>query len=102
MMSALKGREGGPGKADEVREFSKGGCVKMLTGGRGSNNRKILRTSYMEAPLQESCNLPIPVKQKDSQLRIMHFAFGCKRTAGKTVKDRRNSLTSLPSSHLSL
>ena len=33
MTSALKGREGGPGKADEVREFSKGGCVKMQTRG---------------------------------------------------------------------
>ena len=28
MTSAL---EGGPGKADKVREFSKGGCVKMRT-----------------------------------------------------------------------
>ena len=38
MTSALKGG-GGPGKADEVREFSKGGCVKMRT--RGGGGQKI-------------------------------------------------------------
>ena len=40
------GVEGGSGKADEVRELSKGGCVNLRTrGGRGSKNLEILRTS---------------------------------------------------------
>ena len=34
MMSALEGGAG-PGKADKVRELSKGGCVKMQTRGEG-------------------------------------------------------------------
>ena len=34
MTSALKGG-GDPGKLDEVREFTKGGCVKMWTRGEG-------------------------------------------------------------------
>ena len=34
MTSALQG-EGGLGKADEVRESSKGSCVKMRTRGEG-------------------------------------------------------------------
>ena len=43
MTSALEGG-GGPGKADKVREFSKGGCVKVRTrGGRGSKIRQICR-----------------------------------------------------------
>ena len=45
MTSALEGG-GGLGKADIVMEMSKGGCVKMQTGGgRGSKNPKIFRTS---------------------------------------------------------
>ena len=44
MMSAFEGRRG-PRKADDVREASKGGCVKMRTTGRGSNNPNILQTS---------------------------------------------------------
>ena len=49
MTSALKGGRG-PGKADKVREFRKGGFVKIWTRGGRSKNPKILRTSYMEAP----------------------------------------------------
>ena len=53
MTSAPRGGGGVSGKADEVRELSKGGCVNFRTskGGRGSKNPKILRTSLMEAPL---------------------------------------------------
>ena len=47
MTSAPQGGRG-HGKADKVREFSKGGCVKMRM---GSKNPKILWMSQMEAPL---------------------------------------------------
>ena len=40
MTSALQG-EGGLGKADEVRESSKGSCVKMRTRGEGRGGQKI-------------------------------------------------------------
>ena len=51
MMSALMGG-GGSGKADKVGKFRKGGCMKMRTrGGEGKKNQKILRTSFMEAPI---------------------------------------------------
>ena len=39
MTSALEGEDGGPGKADKVRELSKGGCVKLWTSGEGEKNR---------------------------------------------------------------
>ena len=40
MTSALEG-VGGPGKVNEVREFSRGGCVNMRTRGEGvKKNRK--------------------------------------------------------------
>ena len=44
MTSALRG-EGVPSKADIVGNLSKGGCVNLRTGGEGSKNPKILRTS---------------------------------------------------------
>ena len=46
MTSALEGG-GGPGKVDQVKELSKGGCSEDADkgGGWGSENRKILRTS---------------------------------------------------------
>ena len=52
MTSALRG-EGVPSKTDIVSNLSKGGCVNLQTGGRGSKNPKILRTSLMEAPFLE-------------------------------------------------
>ena len=52
MTSALKGREGGPGKADEVREFSKGGCVKMLTGGEGVKQSENFADVIYGSPLR--------------------------------------------------
>ena len=44
-----EGVRGVPSEADIVSSLSKGGCVNLWTG--GSINRKILRTSYMEALL---------------------------------------------------
>ena len=41
MMSALEGGRGGPGKAAELRELSKRGCMKMRIRGRGSKSQKI-------------------------------------------------------------
>ena len=50
MMSAQGGGGGGSTqKADIVRKLSKGGCVKMQTGG-GSKNQEILQTSYVHVP----------------------------------------------------
>ena len=42
MMSALELGCGGTGNADEIREASVGGCVKMRTRGEGVKNMKIL------------------------------------------------------------
>ena len=55
MMSALRG-EGGPGKADEVREFSKGGCAKMRTRG-GQKIGKFCGHHIWKPPLGHSRNL---------------------------------------------
>ena len=45
-----EGGRGVPSKAYIVSNLSKGGCMNLRKGGRGSKNPKILRTSYMEAP----------------------------------------------------
>ena len=48
MTSALRGR--GPGKADEVRELSKGGCVNMQTRVRGFKKLEIFANIINERP----------------------------------------------------
>ena len=48
MMSALQAG-GGPGKADKIRELSKGGCMKMQIGGGGKIG-KFCRLHMWEAP----------------------------------------------------
>ena len=50
MTSALKG-VGGPGKADKVREFSKGGCVKMRTRGEGVKKSETFADVIYGSPL---------------------------------------------------
>ena len=60
MTSALKGG-GGPGKADKVREFSKGGCVKMRTRGEGCQKiGKFCGRHKWKAPYNEDAKIAAP------------------------------------------